>query len=230
MVMKVEATVKEVLQEAPNVKLVRLTWSGVADFGFKPGQWVGVYCDEFCGEDNKPIRRAFSIASEPGKDYIELCVARGPRLSAFLQDIKPGAKVHTDGPYGMFWLRPADKYLFIAGGTGIAPFRPMIHQALEEGKEVLLIYSIRTPSDFIYRQELEGLKDNPKFKMVVTITRGNFPVWEGERGRIPTFLEKYFKQGCGVYICGPSPMVEAVNEKLEALGQPHEKIHEDKWE
>lgn len=226
--MKVDATVKEVVQETPRVRLARLTWPDVSKFSFKPGQWVGVYCDDFIGENNKPLRRAFSIASSPGENYIELCIARGNGLSAHLQDLKLGSVVHLDGPYGMFWLRPAQKYLFIAGGTGIAPFRPMLHQALAEGKEVTLIYSMKTPSDFIYRKELESLKG--KFKMIPTITVDQFPQWTGERGRVQTFLHKYFKKGYDVYVCGPPPMVEAVNQKLEELGQPHELIHEDKWE
>jgi len=224
-IMKIDATVKEVLQETPRVKLIRLEFP--QKLAFKPGQWVGVWCDDFIGENNKPLRRAFSIASLPDEPYIELCVARGHALSAHLQDLKPGSKVHLDGPYGMFWLRPAQKYLFIAGGTGIAPFRSMIHQALSEGKEVVLIYSMKTPSDFIYRKELESLKG---LKLVPTITVEGYPQWEGERGRAQTFLHKYFKKGYDVYVCGPPPMVEAVNQKLEELGQPHELIHEDKWE
>lgn len=225
-IMKVDAMVKEVLQETPKVRLVRLSLP--QKIAFRPGQWAGVWCDDFIGENNKPLRRAFSIASMPGEDYVELCVARGQGLSAHLQDLKPGSVVHIDGPYGMFWLRPAQKYLFIAGGTGIAPFRPMIHQALAEGKEVLLIYSMKTPSDFIYRKEFESLKG--KFKLVPTITVDGFPQWDGERGRVQNFLQKYFKKGYEVYICGPPALVENVEEKLIDLGQLKEHIFLDKWE
>jgi NAD(P)H-flavin reductase len=224
--MKLDAKVKEVVQETPKVRLLRLELP--QKLAFRPGQWVGVYCDEFVGENNKPLRRAFSIASLPDDDYIELCIARGQGLSAHLQDQKKGSVLHVDGPFGMFWLRPAEKYLFIAGGTGIAPFRPMIHQALKEGKEVLLIYSMKTPSDFIYRKELESLKG--RFKLVPTITSEGYPQWEGERGRVQSFLQKYFKKGCQAYLCGPPAMVEDVEEKLVSLGQPKEHIFLDKWE
>jgi NAD(P)H-flavin reductase len=224
--MKLDAKVKEVVQETPKVRLVRLELP--QKFAFRPGQWVGVWCDDFIGENNKPLRRAFSIASHPEDDYIELCIARGKGLSAHLQDLMQGVVVHIDGPFGMFWLRPAEKYLFIAGGTGIAPFRPMIHQALKEGKEVLLLYSMKTPSDFIYLKELESL--NGKFKLVPTITAEGYPQWEGERGRVQTFLQKYFKKGYQAYLCGPPSMVEEVEKKLIALGQPKEHIFLDKWE
>ena len=225
--MKVQAVVKEVLQETPRVRLVRLAWPDVSKFAFKPGQWVGVYCDNFLGENNKPLRRAFSIASIPGENHIELCIARGQGLSKHLQDLAVGAKVNVDGPYGMFWLKPAQNYLFIAGGTGIAPFRPMVHQALSEGKKVLLLYSMKTPSDFIYRKEFEGLKG---LKLIPTITVDQFPQWTGERGRVQDLLPKYFKNGCDAYICGPPAMVEAVEAKLLQLGQAKEKVFVDKWE
>ncbi len=225
--MKVEAVVKEVLQETPKVKLVRLAWPGVEKFSFRPGQWVGVWCDDFLGENNKPLRRAFSIASVPGQDFIELCVARGHGLSAHLQDLEEGAKVNVDGPYGMFWLKPAQKLLLIAGGTGIAPFRPMVHQALGEGKEVILIYSMKTPSDFIYRNEFESLS---KLKLVPTITVEGFPQWQGERGRVQALLSRHFKKGFDAYVCGPPDMVEEVEKKLLELGQSKDKLFVDKWE
>jgi len=223
-IMKAGAVVKEVLQETPRVRLVRFSLS--QKLAFKPGQWVGVWCDDFLGGNNKPLRRAFSIASRPDED-LELCIARGQGLSAHLQDLAVGEKVNIDGPFGNFWLRPAEKYLFIAGGTGIAPFRSMIHQALSEGKEVLLIYSMKTPSDFVYRNELESLKG---LKMIPTITVEGFPQWVGERGRVQLFLQKYFKKGHQVYICGPPGMVEAVETRLEELGQPKDKVFLDKWE
>jgi ferredoxin-NADP reductase len=227
--MRYEAKVKEVLQETPDVKLVRLVWDGISKFGFKPGQWIGAYCDDFLAENNKPLRRAFSIASMPGDPYLELCITRGKHLSAHLQDLPPESKVHIDGPFGMFWLRPAEKYLFLAAGTGIAPFIPMIDQALREEKEVLLLYSFKTPSDFIYQKQLEGI-DNKNFKMITSVTRGDFPAWEGETGRIQTFLEKYYKEGYLAYICGPEGMVEATENKLVELGQPKDHIFIDKWE
>ena len=228
--MDIKATVKEVIQETPRVKLVRLTWPGVSDFKFKPGQWISVHCDNFPGPDGKPLRRAFSIASWPGMPYLELCITRGEGLSAHLQDLAPGTVVHVDGPYGMFKLHEGKKCLFIAGGSGIAPFRPMIHEALDEGREVLFIFSIKTPSDFIYRKELEDLRKNRKFKMIVTITVDQFPQWEGERGRVQDFLQKYYNPAFDAYVCGPPPMVDAVLAKLAELKHPSEKTFVDRWQ
>jgi len=82
--------------------------------------------------------------------------------------------------------------------------------------------------EIIYRKELETLKG--AFKMITTVTAGEFPAWDGETGRIQTFLEKYFKPGYEVFICGPAGMVEASEQKLVDLGQPKEQIFVDKWE
>ncbi len=226
--MRFQAIVKEVLQETPRVRLVRLVWTGVSSFSFRPGQWIGVSCEDFA-VNNRPVRRAFSIASVPNEGFVELCIARGTGLSAHLQDLSSGSAVNLDGPYGMFWLRPSKKYFFIAGGTGIAPFMPMINEALSRKSEVLLVYSIKTPSDFIYRKQLEAIRDS-NFRMIATITFDGFPNWKGERGRVQSFLHKYFKKGYDLYVCGPPAMVEAVEHKLLELGQPKDSLFVDRWE
>lgn len=228
--MKVVARVKEVLQATPKVRLVRLEWPGVEKFMFRPGQWVGVYCDDFLGLNNKPLRRAFSIASSPGDPYLELCIARGQQLSKHLQDLGDGAPVNIDGPFGMFWLKPATSYLFIAGGTGIAPFMPMIREALKAKSEVSLIYSMKSPSDFIYEKELAALAKEG-LTLIPTVTAGlDFAGWKGRRGRIQSFIKDIWKQGMLIYACGPIPLVEAVVLELEKLGQPKDKLFVDKWE
>lgn len=226
--MKFEAVVKEVVKVSPKVSLVRLTFEGVSEFKFRPGQWVGVWSDDFLGENNKPVRRAFSIASVPGEPYLELCVAKGQNFSAFLHDTKPGQKFWVDGPYGMFWLRPAKKYLFIAGGTGIAPFRPMVHEAVRSGADVILIYSMKSPSDYVYRDELESVKG--KFVLVPTITVKGYSQWMGRQGRVQTFLKEYFDKDRQTYVCGPPSMVEELEKDLLKLGLKKEMLFVDKWE
>ncbi|MBW2970078.1 FAD-dependent oxidoreductase [Candidatus Woesearchaeota archaeon] len=225
--MKFKAKILESLQETPRTKIIRLTKP--KDFVFHPGQWVSVWCDDYKDENNNPVRRAFSIASCPSEEHLELCIARGKNFSAYFQDLPVGAFVNVEGPFGTFALHPGKKIMFIAGGSGVAPFRPMIMQALDEKREVLLIYSIRIPSDFTYQKEFESI-DNPKFKLVPTITFDHhFKAWEGERGRVQDFLKKYYKKEYDVYLCGPPPMVEAMIQKLKQLKHPDKKIFVDKW-
>lgn len=226
--MKFLSTVLESVQVSPKVKLVRLVWDGVEKFPFRPGQWVGVWSDDYLGENGRPVRRAFSIASKQGEKYLELCVARGKGFSAFLQDLKEGSKIWVDGPYGNFWLRPAKECLFVAGGTGIAPFRPMVHEALKQGAKVALLYSAKTPADFVYLDEFKSLKG---LKLVATITADHeYPVWDGKQGRVQKHLPSLLGKDCAVYVCGPPLMVEDVEALLLKSGHPKELLFIDKWE
>ncbi|MBS3124691.1 FAD-dependent oxidoreductase [Candidatus Woesearchaeota archaeon] len=225
--LKFIATVHEKIQETPRVVRVLLVAPEFKSLAFRPGQWIGISADHLLGENKRPLRRAFSVASSPKAEYLELCVARGKSLSAFLQDAPIGTKLNIDGPYGTFWLKPAEKYLFVAGGTGVAPFRPMIKEALNNEKEVVLIYSFKTPEDFIYREEFEVLKG--KFTLITTITRFDTH-WKGEKGRAQTILHKYWKPGFAAYICGPVAMVEEVHKRLINLGQSAKEIFIEKWE
>ena len=134
----------------------------------------------------------------------------------------------VDGPYGNFWLRPSKTYLFIAGGTGIAPFRSMIHDALQSGANVILLYSMKTPVDFIYRDEFESLEG---LELIPTITADHkYPAWQGKQGRVQTLLPKVWKKDFSVYVCGPPMMVAEVEAQLLKLGQPKEQLFIDKWE
>lgn len=224
--MKFTAVVHDNIQETPRVKRLLLSAPEIKDLKFRPGQWVGIASEQL-KDGTRLVRKAFSIASSPDENFLELCVAKGKNLSAHLQDLTKGAKLYVDGPYGNFWLKPAEKYLFIAGGTGIAPLRPMIKQALQEGKEVILLFSFKTSADFIYHRELETLKG--KFILVPTITQQD-PHWNGETGRAQTILHKYWTRGFACYICGPPSMVEEVQKKLHELGQSKETIFVEKWE
>lgn len=222
--MKFTAVVHDNIQETPRVKRLLLSAPEIKDLKFRPGQWVGIASEQL-KDGTRLVRKAFSIASSPDEPFLELCIARGKQLSAHLQDLVKGVKLNVDGPYGNFWLKPAEKYLFIAGGTGIAPLRPMIKEALNKGKEVVLLFSFKTSADFIYHKELEFLKG---LTLVPTITQHDSH-WSGEKGRIQAILHKYWKSGFACYICGPPSMVEEVQKKLNELGQTKD-IFVEKWE
>lgn len=223
-----KATVKEVLPVNSHVSLIRL--AKPAGFSFVPGQWISVWCDDFF-VNGKPLRRAFSIASLPEEDYIELCIAKGRHLSVHLQSLSPGSEINIEGPFGLFQLKDSLKSMFIAGGTGIAPFRPMIHQALKQGREVMLIFSMRSREGFIYEKELTDLSEKPNFTLVPTLTRcHDIHNWKGCYGRVDTFLEMHWKKGFDCYLCGPPGFVSSVGEKLEELGQDMKKVYAEKWQ
>src|SRR5690606_10185739 len=131
---------------------------GVEQFPFIPGQFVS-FTEHF---DGKPITRAYSIASLPDANRFELCVneVKGGRFSPHLFRLRPGERVPMKGPVGTFTLRdPQGDALFIATGTGVAPMRGFLQQALQSGSKarLQLLFGVRYEHSLLYREEFTAL-------------------------------------------------------------------------
>src|SRR6185503_4335562 len=152
-----------------------------------PGQAVLV------GSHGHEKRKPYSIASAPEDverdGYLELLIgvdsdgAAGPHLA-----LHPGEAIDVDGPLGRFTF-PADpaerRFLFVAGGTGIAPLRAMMRHALHvPHDEVGLLYSARTALEFAFEEEFRALARQGEINLRQTVTREAADTWEGTRGRI----------------------------------------------
>src|SRR5208282_2171993 len=112
-------------------KHLEFEMNGHSRFGFVAGQWLSFKTDMPDGEE---ITRAYSIASPRSDDKrFALCLNRVQDgfMSNFLCDMKKGDEIRCQGPFGDFILRPPMRdTIFIATGTGIAPFRSMLHWLL----------------------------------------------------------------------------------------------------
>ena len=115
-------------------KHLELEVNGVTRFGFVPGQWLSVKANTPDGEE---MTRAYSIASPPSENgHVAFCLNRVQDgfMSNYLCSLDEGATIAFQGPFGDFILRPPLRdTVFIATGTGIAPFRSMLHWLLAEG-------------------------------------------------------------------------------------------------
>jgi ferredoxin-NADP reductase len=145
--------------------------------------------------------------------------------------VDPGARVDVDGPVGQFTLpsNPDEwRLVFIAGGTGIAPLRAMLRDALRAPyQEILLLYSVRTPDEFAYEAELVKLANEGRIGLVQTVTRSDGAgAWVGARGRIGrTQLEPLVRDPSTLcFICGPPPFVNDTKQVLQDFGVPLERI------
>src|SRR6476646_226054 len=144
--------------------------SGKTHFGFVAGQWLSFKTNKPDGEE---ITRAYSIASPPGEDNrFALCLNRVQDgfMSNFLCDMKEGEEISCQGPFGDFILRPPLRdTIFIATGTGIAPFRSMLHCLLTDPsrhqvRSFFLIFTASTEKDIYYHQEfLQLAADHANF-------------------------------------------------------------------
>jgi len=206
---------------------------GVDEFGFIPGQFVSIQQPK---PDGKVHTRAYSIASAPrSTPSFDLCLNRVENgfLSNWLCDLEVGTTVQFHGPHGMFTLRqPRQDCIFIATGTGIAPFRGMVHWLFEEPErnqnpQFWLVYGTRHEAGLYYRDEFRAIEQaHPNFHYVPTLSRGGNE-WQGLRGYVQDHVLDIVgtRRDMQAYICGLHQMVDA-NRKLlkEQLGWDRKQI------
>ena len=188
------------------------------------------------------VARAFSIASEPGSPRMEFFVIKNPTHGEHLgrshfMDANVGDPFMLKGPSGQFKFDPVKdkKVLFIAGGTGLAPFMSMLRhiKRINSGNDVDLLYSEKFPTEIIRKDELHGYEQELGIKMVVSVTRPQpGDGWTGPTGHIDAGMIKaavpdYMERMC--YICGPLAFVKAMKDSLASLGMKPERISADVW-
>lgn len=221
-----------VRDECAGVKTFRLEVP--RSFSFIPGMWVMLRFP-----DGPNHARAYSIASSPcEKGCVEISLNKVGPLTARLFELKRGETLDLKGPYGK-WLfnDEAEHAVLISGGTALAPFRSMCRYALDKRlpNRLTLLYSAKTPSDILYRRELEGFA-KAGIKVYVTITRpqamDSGEAWGGPTGRlgpeviereVPGFLEAWY------FVCGPTTLVKDITEALRQKGIPRARIRSEKW-
>jgi ferredoxin-NADP reductase len=217
---------------------LELEVDGVTRFGFVPGQWLSVKVNTPDGEE---MTRAYSIASPPSENgHFAFCLNRVQEgfMSNYLCSLDEGAKIAFQGPFGDFILRPPLRdTVFIATGTGIAPFRSMLQWLLAEknrdqGREFWLLFGARRKQDIYYREEFERLAaEHPNFHFLPTLSRGAED-WKGLRGYVQQHLGEIvgMRSDMHAYICGLDKMVKANRELLKSLGWDRTSIRYEKYD
>jgi ferredoxin-NADP reductase len=121
--------------------------------------------------------------------------------------------------------------LFIAGGTGIAPLRSMIRQAVDDEHvgRLSLVYSARTPAEFAYLSDLQDLARGGHLALTLTLT-GQSDDWVHARGRTGiAHLSQHIQPGTIAFVCGPPAMVHEIPIALESLGVTRDRIRTEDW-
>jgi CDP-4-dehydro-6-deoxyglucose reductase, E3 len=210
---------------------------GVENFAFTPGQFISV----IDREGGKEVTRAYSIASPRGGNRFALCLNRVEDgiVSPWLFRLRPGDEVEIDKPLGYFILRhPGRRAVFVATGTGIAPFRSMLLDHLPRTEpEITLLFGVRYETGLLYREELERLTEQYKsFRFLPTITRPT-ESWKGRTGRVQAHLDEALairvpdeQANIDVYICGLKEMVDDVRKELKQRGFDRKQIIYEKYD
>jgi ferredoxin-NADP reductase len=143
--------------------------------------------------------------------------------------------IDVEGPVGSFEF-PADpdetRFLFVAGGTGIAPLRAMLHEALarNRGWRLGVLYSARNPDEFAYAEELTRLARSGAITLLQTVTRADDGRWSGARGRITTeHVAELADERTLCFVCGPHAFVETIVPLLRRAGASPGRIRVEDW-
>ena len=225
------ATVVSNYTETPSVYVVQMKLS--RPMQFMAGQWIYVYTTN----NGKEVKKPYSIASPPSfmkESMLELCVKRVENgfMSTFIAGMKEGTQLKLTGPYGVFSLKEnSNEKIFIATGSGIAPFHSMIPELFDKGfaGDVWLFFGVRKQEDIIYRKFFDELAaKHLNFHFVPILSRED---WQGEKGHVQDVLPRYLKssEGKDVYICGLLPMIEEIEPMLKHLGFSQEHLHFEKY-
>ncbi len=227
-----EYTLIEIIKETPDVNLYKFKANDNTKLNFDPGMFVMIKYKD----NEQEISRAFSIASEPNSETLDFYIHLiNGRFTTKMANAKINDIFYISGPHGQFKFIPKNKkqLLFIAGGTGIAPFISMIRyiKTLNLDINIVMFYSVRVSNGIIAKNELEELSKQINLKQIICITRED-PSWNGEKGHITKeTIEKHIKDADQrtVYICGPLQFTKAMEEVAIECNVKKENINADIW-
>jgi ferredoxin-NADP reductase len=218
------ATVVESSVETARVKTIAFDVEGWT--GHRAGQHVDV---RLTAEDGYVAERSYSIASRADSPRVDLTVERldDGEVSPYLTDeLRPGDRIELRGPVGGYFVwepKEGGPVLLVGGGSGVVPLMAMLRTRVAAGSnaEMRLLLSWRSWDDVIYRDELERL-DGDGIKVVHTLTRMQPPGWTGYARRVDREMLTEVGPAADakphIYVCGPTPFVEAVSTALVELG------------
>lgn len=204
---------------------------------FLPGQfaWLTAWKTPFSDTEHP-----FSIASSAErKDILEMSIKNLGPFTAKIQTLKPGNKVYIDGPYGAFSLDrhpEAKKLVLIPGGIGVTPIMSMLRTMVDrcDKRPIKLFYCNQTWDAVSFREEVAELEEKLNMQVIYTIEKPP-QGWQGESGFLNTAILKkhipkdWLNGDAQVFLCGPAPMMNAVEKALYQTGFTHSKVHAERY-
>jgi predicted ferric reductase len=153
--------------------------------------------------------------------------------------LQPGKRVWLDGPYGVFTMdrNQAMGFVLIGGGVGITPLYSMLQTMAErqDVRPVLLFYGASDLDNLTFADQLDALADSERLNLTYVPVLNNPPDgWKGETGFINAqVMEKYLPKQYKRFmylICGPEPLMDAMEQALPVLGIPSYQIITERFD
>ena len=196
---------------------------------FLPGQYVNI---DVPGSGH---HRSYSFSSAPGDSTISFLIKKIPGgvMSTWLEAAQPGTKLDLTGPLGSFYLRDVQRpLLFLAGGTGLAPFLSMLEVLARTNSQqkVHLIYGVTRDLDLVLVEAIEAYAaklPNFSYATVIADAQSSHPRKGWVTQHIPA--DALNDGDVDVYLCGPPPMVDAVRKYFDDEGVKPNSFYYEKF-
>ena len=229
---------------APSVRHMAFERADGAPFAFAPGQFIQVH---FNYPDGKPTKRSYSVGTvgdgAGAVQRLEIAVSyvEGGAATRLLGGLEHGGEVDASGPYGRFCLMDADanaRYLLIATGTGVTPYRAMLPQIgkliAQRGCRFVLLYGARNEQELLYGEEFDAFaRGHDGFDFHPCFSRGAraAPRAHDRLGYVQAVLPEFEPdaQHDIAYLCGNPDMVDAAFNVLKDAGLPVQHIRREKY-
>jgi Na+-transporting NADH:ubiquinone oxidoreductase subunit F len=232
-------TVESICDLTHDIKLLRLKLTEPATLDFIPGQYVQLEAPPY-GANPEAVYRAYSVASPPSDsgslELIIRLVPGGICTTWVFAELREGMTVRLNGPYGQFRLtETARPMVWIAGGSGMAPFWSMIRHMREKhiDRPCTYFFGAVAPRDLFLTEELSKLAGQmPNFRFVPALSGKDVPQdWAGERGLITEVVDRRVPAADDreAYLCGSGGMIDAAIKVLHAKGFTDPAIFYDKF-
>ncbi|MGJ7031300.1 ferredoxin--NADP reductase [Niabella hirudinis] len=224
-------TIVNIIDETYNTRRYFIQVDEADHFDFTAGQFVTL--DLPIHEKPNKRWRSYSIASAPnGTAVYELLIVLvedGLGTPYMFKNWAVGSKVTFRGPLGVFTLKEEQlqqELFLVCTGTGIAPFRSMLHTLVRENlphKHIYLIYGCRTQQDLLYYEEMKNL-GLENFHYIPTLSREE---WEGKTGYVHAIYEEHAggKAGANFFLCGWKNMIDEARRRIVEMGFDKKAVH-----
>jgi predicted ferric reductase len=214
---------------------------GHAGFTPEPGQfgWVGFGRSPFAMTQHPISISSAGDAGLPAGQVAFTIKDLGDWSGRVVPKVEPGARAWVDGPHGVFTIDREEGagYGLIGGGVGITPLRSMVLAMEERGdvRPIVLFYGAAIEDDLTFDEELAELDRRMDNLTVVRVLSQPGDAWTGERGYVDeAVLKRHLPEKLltrfQYFICGPNPLMDAMEKALPGIGVPHERVHTERFD
>lgn len=210
-----------------------------APFAFEPGQFAWV---SFAKGPFHPRQHPFSFVSSAGetgsrRDRVAFTIKELGDFTRTIGAMKPGTRAWVEGPAGGFVLPASAKgAIMVAGGIGITPMMSTLRTMADRGdrRPVTLVYGNETMEKAVFAAELETLAGTLDLR-TIHVPEKPPEDWDGpggfiDKAMLEELLTKEAIEDHHAMVCGPTPMMDAVEAALLELGMATDRVRSERFE